>query len=72
MIEITVNCNDDTLEINDDVHKQNAIIKLKGSPSHLVTILNEIFNRLGDALGEMSGIRLTKVDEDTRTTVGEW
>lgn len=70
---ITVNCNDDTLNIEDTASNQNLIMPCR-HPLELCDILNEIFNRMFP-IGfnrEADYPELRLINEDNRKVIGEW
>ena len=66
-MKITIDCNNDTLTINDS---DNLKWKIK-DPNQMLRILEEIFNDLPSLPVDYS-ISLETIDEDSRTTIGEW
>lgn len=72
MIEIVVNCNDNTFDIHDNITNErwgyHVII-----PITLIMIMESIFNQMVKNMDEgFIGVKLIKIDEDTETTIGEW
>lgn len=50
----------------DEVRIQGDTWKVK-EPNLILSILEEVLNKI-----EPSGVELIKIDEDRRTTIGEW
>lgn len=70
MIEIIVNCNGDVVTIFQD--KSRMIFHVK-YPQEICNVLAEVLNVLGEGIPKgYEGVRLSKIDEDTNTTIGEW
>jgi hypothetical protein len=65
VIEVIIDCNNDKVEL-----WQNDLlvceIKVE-RPSQYVSFFEELFTRVVEKY-----VRLVKVDEDTKTTIGEW
>lgn len=71
MIEIIVDCNNDLLSTSDD-NKVLGEMKVV-HPVGLCKILENLFDSISDYKPNVVlYVRLTKIDEDTRTTIGEW
>jgi hypothetical protein len=71
MIEIEVNMNSDQVIIKSETGKVLAEFDVE-RPHKIQSMLEEIFNRIDAVPQGYLGIRLSKVDEDSRTTVDEW
>jgi hypothetical protein len=67
---IEVNCNNDSLEIKSSSYKQPFEFDVK-YPTQVIKILEELINLISEDR-ETLGIQLVKIDEDTKTTIGEW
>ena len=69
-MKITINCNDDTITVEDLEPRKVR------DPNQLIKILQNVFDKLDDSrLASTTpyfDIELEKIDEDFRTTVGEW
>lgn len=70
MIEIEVNCNSDEVIIKADGWKEPFEFEAK-YPTQVCKILEETLNLLSEDR-EPLGVRLFKIDEDTRQHIGEW
>lgn len=73
MIEVEVDCNSDVITIknkNGKVVFDWAEVK---QPNKTIDLLERVFNEIYENMiaGDI-GVSLTKIDEDNRTTVGEW
>jgi len=68
MITIIVDCNNDTLVIDDNVSSPVKFKLTKTSPSELLKILYELIN----CIQSKDDIELIQFDEDAKITVGEW
>lgn len=71
MIEVIVNYNSDELTIKNPAYKKDFIFHKLYNPIETLKILEEVLNQLSEDRG-IVGWKLTKIDEDTSTTVGEW
>ncbi len=70
-MEIIIDYNNDKIEIQDDTNPE-AIFKVK-EPQKFQQVLFELLNRIDEIDGiSLRGISLITIDEDTKTTVGEW
>lgn len=71
MIEIEINANNNMLTIKDDKARLSSRVEY---PYELKNHLCEIFNRIDNnlALGTFLYVTLTYIDEDTKSTIGEW
>lgn len=70
MIEIEVDCNSDNLTIKSPSYRKPFEFDVK-YPTQILKVLEEVINLISEDR-ETLDIILTKVDEDTRTTIGEW
>lgn len=67
MIEITIDYNNDELVIGGN--EVESIVKMKVKyPSETLKVIYEVINVIFKA----KNVRLSKIDEDTRTTIEEW
>jgi len=66
MILIEVSYNDDTISMTDNQGTINMKVKY---PFEILKILEEVINILK---GDEKGVQLVKIDEDSRTVIGEW
>lgn len=67
MITIIVDCNNDTIVIDDNVSSPIKFKLTKTSPNELLKILYEVINCINK-----DDIELIQIDEDSKITVGEW
>ena len=66
MIEIVVDCNNDRINFGESHFDLER-------PHYTLEILHALFDLLSDIQDEgILNIQLIKIDEDTRTVVGEW
>lgn len=70
MIEIEVDCNCDTLTIKSPSYKEPFEFDVK-YPTQVLKVLEETINLISEDR-EALGVTLHKIDEDNRTTIGEW
>ena len=73
MIEIEIDCNSDVIRLKDEGGKliiEEFNIKY---PDKFIDLFSEVFNRITSIQDSgFIGVLITKIDEDNKTTVGEW
>jgi formylmethanofuran dehydrogenase subunit C len=69
MVTITVDCNSDTVEVFENTKSIRIQMKCN-HPNQTLELLEEIFNLVDN--GEVLDVQLEKIDEDVRTSIGEW
>jgi len=69
MITIEVNCNSNEVKILDN--GKFIILYKVYHPKEMINMFFEIFNRIAGN-GHPIGVKLTKIDEDSLTTLEEW
>ena len=70
MITIEVDCNSDEINLRDKNGNLIAMTKVQ-YPDKFIQMFQRIFDNCNEGRDEI-GVQLTKIDEDNRTTVGEW
>lgn len=74
-MKITINYNNDMIMINPDERYEESEVEYDFSSLRngrkIQSLLEEIFNRL-DVRSNNLNVELEKLDEDNRTTIGEW
>lgn len=71
---IEVDCNNDRVSLQGSSFKitdGNVNFKVK-DPITILKMLEEIFTAVADGVDGGLNVQLLKLDEDTRTTIGEW
>jgi hypothetical protein len=75
MLEIIVDCNSDMITITDDMCKPPLVKVYAGvkQPNMILEMLDTVFAGMSNGMvNEHQDIKLTRIDEDISTTVGEW
>lgn len=78
MIEIEIDCNGDLLSIRDENGKLICATGVK-YPEKYIDLFRMIFDRIDDNINPNGvdlirslNVKITKIDEDKKTTVEEW
>jgi len=71
MITIEVDCNNDKLSIKDSTGHLDKELSVK-LPTELCKLLSILLDEISGKVDVVLGVELIKIDEDTRTTIGEW
>lgn len=68
MIEVTINCNDDSLRIKGKAFDKECKLR---HPVQVANLLEELFELITDDHDPI-GVTLTKIDEDRAFFIGEY